>query len=239
MADKQDLAAAPPPPPGDEAPGATLVPPPPTAGPSVGTRRSATATASKDNDNNTKRRRIARQITPDLKERVVQAHKKVLANRDKKGKTNDHVAKEFNMGASTVATIIKEYRHLVEAARAKGIDEKDVKFPEFKKEKRNRPRKLKDSHISYIEGCLLQMMSEEADTRDMPTIRAMYEYSTKDTMLAEYAAAKKIAKEDVFPFKLTTFFDVIRELGYSHDNSVCDRIKFKELLVERSKKKQS
>lgn len=132
-----------------------------------------------------------------------------------RGNSYKLAAEILGVGNGSVSKVMKEYRKL-EAQQ--GTDE--VQFEEREKETRKREQLVKRSHENYVQYELFKMIEME-DLEELPTVRSLYQRIQDNK--ATRAAMLHVSVEKVWPFSLTTFWKVMRKLGYLYQNDTDDR----------------
>ena len=176
-----------------------------------------------------KRPRIARVLSADTQQVIINCFHAVQADKNRRGKTAEQVAALLGIAHSTVKSVMADHKARCEAAFVAGQDEAKVRPPPNAREERKREPKIKDAHVDFVSRCLSKQMLEE-ELEELPTVRSMYDFVIKER--EETAKVRHCTVEDVFPFKRSTFHDkILRDrLGYVHRAGDDDREQLKQQL---------
>jgi len=173
-----------------------------------------------------KRPRIARTLSADAQQLIINCHNAFAAEPYRKGKTAELVAQALSIGDKTVKTVMREHKLRCEAALAAGAEPSSVRPPPDEPETRKREPKVKDRHVDFVMRCLAKQMLEE-DLEELPSLNSMYEFTLGQRK--ETAVLRHCKVEDVFPFARTTFRLILQDrLGYVFKAGDDDREQLKQ-----------
>lgn len=173
-----------------------------------------------------KRPRVARILSADLQQAIIACFNAVQADTTRRGKTAEQVAALLGIGHATVKRVMAAHKGRCETAFAAGQDPDAVRPPADEREERNRESKVKDRHVDFVSRCLAKQMLEQ-DLEELPTVTSMYDFAVQQR--GKIAELRHCTVDDVFPFRRTTFHEILRDrLGYVHKVGDDDREQLKQ-----------